>query len=73
MMIQIRNAELEARLKKQLEATGCSSVEELLQRLLEKPGRAGPVAGRLAAGGCPLMVLAASRSAEQAGGGLFYA
>jgi hypothetical protein len=35
MMIQIRNAELEARLKKQLEATGCSSVEELLQRLLE--------------------------------------
>jgi hypothetical protein len=35
MTIQIRDAELEARLQKQLEATGSSSVEELLLRLLE--------------------------------------
>jgi hypothetical protein len=35
MTIQIRDAELEARLKKQLEATGSSSVEELLLHLLE--------------------------------------
>lgn len=35
MTIQIRDAALEARLQKQLEATGSGSVEELLQRLLE--------------------------------------
>jgi hypothetical protein len=35
MTIQIRDAGLEARLRKQLEATGSGSVEELLQRLLE--------------------------------------
>lgn len=35
MTIQIRDAALEARLKKQLETTGSSSVEELLVRLLE--------------------------------------
>jgi hypothetical protein len=35
MTIQIRDAELEARLQKQLEATGSSSLEELLVRLLE--------------------------------------
>jgi hypothetical protein len=35
MTIQIRDAVLEARLKKQLETTGSSSVEELLLRLLE--------------------------------------
>jgi hypothetical protein len=35
MTIQIRDAVLEARLKKQVEATGSSSVEELLLRLLE--------------------------------------
>ena len=35
MTIQIRDAALEARLKKQIEATGSSSVEELLLHLLE--------------------------------------
>ena len=35
MTIQIRDAELEARLQKQLEATGSNNVEELLLRLLE--------------------------------------
>jgi len=35
MTIQIRDAALEARLKKQLETTGSSSVEELLLCLLE--------------------------------------
>jgi hypothetical protein len=35
MMIQIRDAALEARIQKQLEATGSASVEELLLRLLE--------------------------------------
>jgi hypothetical protein len=35
MTIQIRDAALEARLQKQLEATGSGSVEELLLRLLE--------------------------------------
>jgi hypothetical protein len=35
MTIQIRDAALEARLQKQLEATGSGSVEELLVRLLE--------------------------------------
>jgi hypothetical protein len=35
MTIQIRDAALEARLQKQLEATGSSSLEELLLRLLE--------------------------------------
>jgi predicted transcriptional regulator len=35
MTIQIRDAALEARLQKQLEATGSASVEELLLRLLE--------------------------------------
>jgi hypothetical protein len=33
--IEIRDPELEARLRKQLEATGSGSVEEVLQRLLE--------------------------------------
>ncbi len=35
MTIEIRNAALEARLQKQLQATGSSSVEEVWQRLLE--------------------------------------
>jgi len=35
MTIQIRDAALEARLKKQIEATGSRSVEELLLHLLE--------------------------------------
>lgn len=35
MTIQIRDAELEARLQKQLEATGSRSIEELLLCLLE--------------------------------------
>jgi hypothetical protein len=35
MTIQIRDAALEARLKKQIEVTGSGSVEELLLRLLE--------------------------------------
>jgi hypothetical protein len=35
MTIQIRDAALEARLKKQIEATGSDSLEELLLRLLE--------------------------------------
>ena len=35
MTIQIRDPELEARLQKQLEATGSNSLEELLLRLLE--------------------------------------
>jgi hypothetical protein len=35
MTIEIRNPALEARLQKQLQATGSSSVEEVLQRLLE--------------------------------------
>jgi hypothetical protein len=35
MTIQIRDAALEAKLKKQIEATGSGSVEELLLRLLE--------------------------------------
>jgi hypothetical protein len=35
MTIQIRDAALEARIRKQLEATGSGSVEELLLRLLE--------------------------------------
>jgi hypothetical protein len=35
MTIEIRDASLEARLKKQLQATGSSSVEEVLLRLLE--------------------------------------
>lgn len=35
MTIQIRDAALEARLQKQIDATGSSSVEELLLRLLE--------------------------------------
>jgi post-segregation antitoxin (ccd killing protein) len=34
MTIEIRNPALEARLRKQLQATGSSSVEEGLQRLL---------------------------------------
>jgi hypothetical protein len=33
--LEIRNAALEARLRKQLEATGSADVEELLLRLLE--------------------------------------
>jgi hypothetical protein len=35
MYIEIRDAALEARIQKQLEATGCGSVEEVLLRLLE--------------------------------------
>jgi hypothetical protein len=35
MTITIRNASLEARLRKRLEATGSSSVEEVLLRRLE--------------------------------------
>ena len=35
MNIEIRDACLEARIQKQLQATGCSSVEEVLLRLLE--------------------------------------
>ncbi len=35
MNIEIRDAALEARLRKQLEATGSGSVEEVLLRLLE--------------------------------------
>jgi hypothetical protein len=35
LTIQIRNAALEARLKKQIEATGSDSLEELLLHLLE--------------------------------------
>jgi hypothetical protein len=35
MNIEIRDASLEARIQKQLQATGCSSVEEVLIRLLE--------------------------------------
>jgi hypothetical protein len=35
MNIEIRNASLQARIQKQLEATGSASVEEVLFRLLE--------------------------------------
>jgi len=35
MTIEIRDANLEARIKKQLEATGSATVEEVLLRLLE--------------------------------------
>lgn len=35
MNIEIRNAALEARIRKQLQATGSSSLEEVLCRLLE--------------------------------------
>jgi hypothetical protein len=35
MNIEIRDASLEARIKKQLQATGSASVEEVLVRLLE--------------------------------------
>jgi hypothetical protein len=35
MQIEIRDASLEARIQKQLEATGCGSIEEVLLRLLE--------------------------------------
>lgn len=35
MNIEIRDSALEARLQKQLQATGAGSVEEVLQRLLE--------------------------------------
>jgi hypothetical protein len=35
MTIKIRDASLEARIRKQLQATGSSSVEEVLLRLLE--------------------------------------
>ena len=35
MNIEIRNASLQARIQKQLEATGSASVEEVLLRLLE--------------------------------------
>jgi hypothetical protein len=35
MTIEIRDANLEARLKKQIQATGSSTVEEVLLRLLE--------------------------------------
>lgn len=35
MTIEIRDAEVEARLRKQLQATGSGSIEEVLLRLLE--------------------------------------
>jgi hypothetical protein len=35
MTIEIRDANLEARIKKQLQATGSSTIEEVLLRLLE--------------------------------------
>jgi predicted transcriptional regulator len=35
MHIEIRDTALEARIKKQLQATGCATVEEMLMRLLE--------------------------------------
>jgi hypothetical protein len=35
MTIEMRGASLEARIRKQLQATGSSSVEEVLLRLLE--------------------------------------
>jgi len=35
MTIEIRDASLEARIRKQLQATGSSSVEKVLLRLLE--------------------------------------
>jgi hypothetical protein len=35
MSIEIRDAAIEARIHKQLQATGCASVEEVLLRLLE--------------------------------------
>ncbi len=35
MNIEVRNASLQARIQKQLEATGSASVEEVLLRLLE--------------------------------------
>jgi hypothetical protein len=35
MTIEIRDASLEARIKKQLQATGSNSVEEVLLRLLD--------------------------------------
>lgn len=35
MNIEIRDAKLEARIRKQIQATGCGSVEEVLVRLLE--------------------------------------
>jgi len=35
MNIEIRDAALEARIQKQIQATGCASVEEVLLRLLE--------------------------------------
>ena len=35
MNIEIRNASLEARIQKQLEATGAGSIEEVLLRLLQ--------------------------------------
>jgi predicted transcriptional regulator len=35
MHIEIRDPDLESRIRKQLEATGCASVEEVLLRLLE--------------------------------------
>ena len=38
MNIEIRDAALEARLQKQLQATGSGSVEEVLLRLLETQG-----------------------------------
>jgi hypothetical protein len=38
MTIEIRDASLEARIRKQLHATGSSSVEEVLLRLLDMQG-----------------------------------
>jgi hypothetical protein len=43
MTIEIRDASLEARIRKQLQATGSSSVEEVLP-LAGHPGRTGPLA-----------------------------
>jgi hypothetical protein len=38
MTIEIRDASLEARIRKQLEATGSSTVDEVLLRLLDMQG-----------------------------------
>jgi hypothetical protein len=45
MTIEIRDTSLEARIRKQLQATGSSSVEEVLLRLLDTQGEQGPLAG----------------------------
>lgn len=44
MNIEIRDRVLEARIQRQIEATGSGSVEEVLLRLLETPGGTGSLA-----------------------------